>query len=48
MFLFPLKIYIFILGFLKMNNEISIKYWNIDYVNVFVDINNHGKCTDRK
>ncbi len=29
-----------------MNNEISIKYWNIDYGNVFDDINYYGKCTD--
>ena len=41
------NIYFYSRDFLIMNNEIHIDYWNIDYVDVFDDINNHGKCTDR-
>ena len=33
---------IFILGFIITDNEISIKYWNIDYTSIFDDINNYG------
>jgi hypothetical protein len=38
-----LRKHIFILGFLIINNEISItKHWNTLYVIVFVDINNNN------
>jgi hypothetical protein len=40
---FNSKKHIFILGFLIINNEISItKYWNTHYVIVFIDINNNN------